>query len=73
MPARQYAMSMAECGWAPFTETFNVGGAAFSQDVAGEMIAPHAQCHFKFNSWLLTICSNNRVIRRAILEPICAD
>ena len=39
--APQHTMPMTECRWAPFTEAFNVSGAALSQNVAGEMIAPH--------------------------------
>src|SRR5262249_12925578 len=73
MPARQQAMPMTECCWAPFTKTFNVSGAVLSQDVASEMIAPHAQCHFEFYSGPLTICGNNRMIWCAILESIHAD
>ena len=33
----------------------NVGGAAFGKDVAGEMIAPHAQRHFKLDARPLVV------------------
>ena len=50
--------------------TCDVSAAFFRQDVAGEMIAPHAQRHFKFEARRVLFGTDDNVIGRPVFETI---
>ena len=71
--ARQHAAAVPERSRSPFAEAFDVGRAVLGEDVAGEMVAPHAQGHFEFDSRLALVGDEDGVVGRAIFEAARAD
>src|SRR4029079_19011137 len=71
--ARQHTTAVTERGGSPFAAAFDVRRDALGEDVAGEMVAPHAQGHFEFDARLAVVGDEDGVIGGAIFEAAGAD